>query len=49
MKLKDPKILIPVILVLIALGALAAKTMHSHDPATNEHGHSHDDDHGHEH
>ena len=46
-KLTDPKIFIPLIIVLIALGAFAATTMSGGD-TSGGHGHSHGD-HGHEH
>lgn len=46
-KLLDPKILIPLLIILIALGAFAATTMSGGD--SGGHGHSHDEEHGHEH
>ena len=45
-KLTDPKIFIPLIIVLIALGAFAATTMSG---GSGGHGHSHGEEHGHEH
>ena len=46
-KLKDPKILIPLLIVLIALGAFAVTTMNG-GGVSGGHGHSHGD-HGHDH
>lgn len=48
MKLTDPKILIPAVIVLIAIGAFAVTTMSGNSDSTGGHGHSHGD-HGHEH
>lgn len=46
-KLLNPKILIPLLIVLIALGAFAATTMSGGN--TGDLSHSHDEEHGHEH
>lgn len=42
-KLKNPKTLIPLFIILVALGAFAALAI------SNGHGHSHGEEHGHEH
>jgi len=47
-KLTDPKILIPLVIVLIALGAFAATTMTGGNTTPTNYGQS-QGDHGHEH
>jgi len=46
--MKNPKIFIPLIIILMALGAFAATTMTGGDGSSGDHGHSHGE-HGHEH
>lgn len=48
-KLANPKILIPLVIVLIALGAFTAATMTGGSDAAGDSSHSHEEEHGHEH